>query len=61
MREGEKRWGRPMEPSRSKASSESAAEEDLSGFGLKQPVYSELDAKSDLGRKPSQWMQSPAS
>ncbi|KAJ9687645.1 hypothetical protein PVL29_016218 [Vitis rotundifolia] len=50
-----------MEPSRSKASSESVAEEDLSGFGSKQPVYSELDAKSDLGRKPSQWMQSPAS
>ena len=49
-----------MEPSRSRTSPDSAAEEDLSGFGSKQPVYSELDAKSDLGKKPSQRMQSRA-
>ncbi|WKA00469.1 hypothetical protein VitviT2T_018821 [Vitis vinifera] len=49
-----------MEPSRSRTSPDTAAE-DLSGSDSKQPVYSELDAKSDLGKKPSQWMQSPAS
>ncbi|CBI37406.3 unnamed protein product, partial [Vitis vinifera] len=49
-----------MEPSRSRTSPDSAAEEDLSGFGSKQPVYSDLDAKSDLGKKPSQRMQSRA-
>ena len=56
----QKKEGAPMEPSRSRTSPDSAAEEDLSGFGSKQPVYSDLDAKSDLGKKPSQRMQSRA-